>query len=194
MSTFNPVFIASPIRRSGTTLLQRLFCSAPNTLIYGENCANENQFFSNIYSSKQLFFQHNSGARDNMLQKVLDGDANEWIADLMPEMGPYMEALKKSCFSLFDHYQQFAESKGRPIWGMKMAEWHPSSWQQLQGLFPDSRLVYIHRNLRDSVRSAKRVNMVQSLQEIQQFSQTYREYLDYIKLQYPHPKLIVDYS
>lgn len=194
MKQLHPILIASPVRRSGTTLLQRLLCSAPNALIYGENCANEIQIFTNIYLSKQLFFQTNKPVRDEMLQRVLDGDVNDWIADLMPEMDPYLDAVKASCFSIFHHYQEFAANKGRPIWGMKMAEWHPSSIQQIQQLLPESRFVYIHRKLEECVRSAKRVNMVQSLPEIQQFCQTYRQYLDYVDQQYPLPKLLIDYA
>ncbi|MEM8906828.1 MAG: sulfotransferase [Bacteroidota bacterium] len=190
----HPVLIASPVRRSGTTLLQRLLCSAPNALIYGENCANELQIFSNILLSKQLFFQSSSAVRDELLERVLAGEVNDWIADLMPPMAGYQAALQKSCLSIFEHYQQFAQEQGRNVWGMKMAEWHPSSLQQLQQLLPQSRLLYIHRPLADCVRSAKRVNMVQGTAEIQQFSQTYRQFLDFVEQQYPHQRLLVDYE
>lgn len=194
MPELHPILISSPVRRSGTTLLQRLLCSAPNTLIYGENCANEFQIFGNLYLSKQLFFQINNEARDRMLQRVLDGEVNDWIADLMPQIDGYKAALLKASFSLFEYYQQFAESNGRPIWGMKMAEWHPASLQQAQNMFPDSRFVYIHRNLQECLRSAKRVNMVRSLGEVQQFCQIYQQNLNFVKMQYQHPKLMIDYA
>ena len=190
----DPILIASPVRRSGTTLLQRLLCSAPNTLIYGENCVNELEIFNNFYFSKLLSFQYGQEGRDRLLQKVLDGDANDWITDLMPEMKGYLQALEESCFSIFKYYQQFAQSKGRPVWGMKMAEWHPSSIQQMQSILPKSRFVYIHRPLVDCVKSAKRVNMVHSGPEVQQFCQTYRQFLNIVQNQYPHPKLIIDYT
>lgn len=37
----SPIFISSPLGRSGTTLLQRLICSSDNGICYGESLAQD---------------------------------------------------------------------------------------------------------------------------------------------------------
>ena len=52
ISDLDPLVITSPVIRSGTTLLQRLLCSSPSALIYGELCAQDLEFFLNLYTFK----------------------------------------------------------------------------------------------------------------------------------------------
>jgi hypothetical protein len=39
LSELEPLFVTAPVTRCGTTLLQRLICSAPNALLFGESVA-----------------------------------------------------------------------------------------------------------------------------------------------------------
>lgn len=195
MSDLAPILIASPVRRSGTTLLQRLLCSADNALIYGESCANELHILHNLMLSRQLYFNASKDFRDEQLQRVLAGDVNDWIADLMPDITSYLQALKERYLSIFKYYQSFAAEKGRPIWGMKMAEWMAPQLQQAFELFPKAKLLYIHRPLTGCVRSAKRVNMITHGQELQRFCQTWQQNLTFVQQQLPaNQVLFVDYD
>ena len=44
--TFPPVIIASLVPRAGTTLVQRLLCSAPDALIYGDTVGQQVEFLA----------------------------------------------------------------------------------------------------------------------------------------------------
>lgn len=178
-----PILIASPVRRSGTTLLQRLLCSASNTLIYGETCANELFMGSNLLLNKQLLLQAGKSGHNRQLKAVLEGDVNDWIPDLMPEIDGYLQVHQNAFLSIIKYFEDFAKSQGRPIWGVKLPEWNPANLVQLHKMFPASKILYLHRNLEDCVRSARSMDMVINEQEIYQFCQAWKQAGDYAKHQ-----------
>jgi len=174
-----PICISSPVRRSGTTLVQRLLCSASNALIYGENCANDLNILTNLLSSKQMIFQQGKAWRNQQLESVLEGNVNHWIPDLMPDIDGYLEAYQQSIFSLLAYYSDFAQRQERPIWGTKFPEWNPANLIQIRQILPSTKIIYIHRNIEDCVRSAKRMDMIRSMDEIQRFCQTWKQFSEY---------------
>ncbi len=173
-----PICIASPVRRSGTTLLQRLLCSASNGLIYGESCANDLFMLSNLFLTKQSYFEASKDWRNGQLRSVLEGDVNDWIPDLMPDIDGYLDAYKTAVISLVAHYGNFARQQGRTVWGMKLPEWHPVNLAHLHKLLPASKVIFLKRNLIDCVKSAKKLEMVNSLEELQHFCQIWKQYVD----------------
>jgi len=185
-----PICISAPVRRSGTTLLQRLLCSSTNALVYGESCANDLQLFSNFMANKQYLFLASKNSRNQQLERVLEGDVNSWIPDLMPEIDGYVEAFKNSTYTLFNYYATYAQQQGRPIWGMKMPEWNPVNLAFVQKVIPGTKIIYLHRNLEDCVRSAKKIDMVSGLDEIRQFSTTWKQYSDYTQQHLNGPNVL----
>ena len=179
-----PICIASPTRRSGTTLLQRLLCSSSNSLIYGESCANDFHMLCNLFSTKEMLLSQNKDWHNSQFQSVLNGAVNKWIPDLMPDIDGYLQAYKNMIQSLADHFSNAASKAGRPVWGMKMPEWYPLGLALMQQLIPGTKILYLHRNLEDCVRSAKKIEMIQGLNELQQFCQTWRQFTDYAKLNF----------
>lgn len=175
----NPICIASPVRRSGTTLIQRLISSASNSLIFGETCANDFQMISNFVSSKKAFMLQHKDWRNDQIKKVLNGEVNDWIPDLMPDIDSYLEQFQKMISLLIENYGGFATKNGKPIWGMKMPEWNPTNLVLLQQLIPGTKIIYLHRNLEDCVRSAKKIEMVMGVQEINQFCHTWKQFSEY---------------
>lgn len=181
MSSYSPIIISSPVRRSGTTLVQRLLCSASNALIYGETAANELSMLVNLLIMKQYQFQHGLKSRDEILEKVLMGNTEEWIADLLPPIQPYINAIPKAYLSIFDHFQQFAEEQARPIWGVKMAEWPVQNLIHVMQTLPAAKLIYIHRSLADCVRSSKSIQTIQTLDDLKAFSNAWLQQYHYIQ-------------
>jgi hypothetical protein len=160
MNSINPLLVASPTTRSGTTLLQRLLCSASNTLIYGEFCANELFMATQLYLLKQQQLSMGQGYRKEQLEQVLSGQVNHWIPDLMPDPKEWLKVIGESNFRQFEYMKDYALQHNRPVWGMKMAGWNPHSLHQIMGLFPETRLIYLIRNAEDCLRSAKAMDMV----------------------------------
>ncbi len=142
-----------------------------------------------------MSFQYGLEQRDKILEQVLAGDTNEWIADLMPEMKGYLERLTPSYLSIFDYYRDFARDKGRPIWGFKMAEWPAHNLVQALRMFPKAKLIYIHRPLADCVRSAKTMEIIQSENDVQQFGHQWLQGVQFLVPQAnPAQLLWLDYE
>lgn len=177
IENYNPIIITSPVRRSGTTLLQRLLSSSSDTLIYGESCASDFQMLTNLYLGKLLLLQQGKSWRNEQLESVLSGDVNDWIPDLMPDIDSYLSNFKKNAIQLLQFYASFAQKQQRPIWGMKLPEWNPANLIQLRQLFPEIKIIFLTRNLEDCVRSAKKVDMVRTLPEIEQYSYTWQQHI-----------------
>jgi len=186
----HPICIASPLRRSGTTLIQRLLCSSPNALIYGESCANDFNLLANLYSNKEMLFLQNKEARNHQLKEVLNGNVNDWIPDLMPEIDGYIDAYKNIVFSLAKYYSDYAQSQGREVWGMKMPEWMPNGLILLQKILPETKIIYLRRDLKDCVKSAKKMDMIRDSHEIQQFCHTWKQFSSFAKLHLKGDKVL----
>lgn len=188
---YKPIIISSPTVRAGTTLLQRLLCSAPDTLIYGEPCGTEMQIFLNFYLSKALFYAHGQGMRDDILHQVLKGEVNDWITDLMPDMTAYHRELGLACFSMFRFYRDYAVKQGRPAWGFKVAGW---GWQQIapfKQVMPGAKVIYIVRDLIGCLKSARAVDMVSGIEDVHQMAVLWKHNLESLLAQGENPDVLL---
>ena len=178
----HPVCIGSPLRRSGTTLLQRLICSSEDGLIYGESVANDLNMLANLYSGKEMLFMQSSEIRDKQIGEVLKGYVNDWIPDLTPKVADYLNYWKNLLLQFNNQFSQSAKEHGRSVWGMKMPEWNPSGLAMIQRVLPETKIIYLHRKLEDCVRSAKKIEMIVSVQELQRFCYTWKQFSDYARV------------
>lgn len=171
----DPIVITSPVIRSGTTLLQRLLCSSPEALIYGELCGQDLEFFLQLYLVKtQIYTQKKPFFADN-LRKVLEGDVNNWMPDLMPDMDAYLTALGQGAFAGLASCRDHAAGVGRRVWGFKYPGWRPAMIQLLRRTMPQSRFICILRNLRDCARSAKAQGELQTEEQLRVFCKEWAE-------------------
>lgn len=174
MASNAPVFIASPVQRCGTTLIQRLLSSASDTLVFGESVANDIHIFASLYQNKQLMIggPHNAW-RDQQLAQVLAGEVNAWIPDLLPAREAYLASYKKTLLDYCEFLQRYVEAQGRSRWGCKLPGWPIPQLDYLQGLIPGAKVIYIHRELEACVVSARSINMCLDEAGTQQFRQMY---------------------
>ena len=155
MKDLAPIIILSPATRMGTTLVQRLLCSAKDCLIYGDTIGNEAAFLLSWLASKQFALQHQAARHDAMLDAVLSGDTSEFIAELSPRAAGYQEQLVKVATGPLAHCRDEALQHGRPVWGWKLAGIQAWLLQLLPTMLPKARIIHIDRNLLDTARSAK---------------------------------------
>lgn len=158
MKNLDPIIILSPATRMGTTLVQRLLCSAEDCLIFGDTIGHEASFLLSWLSSKQFALQHQSGRHDAMLDAVLSGDTSDFIAELSPRSTGYYEQLAKVAAGPLAHCKEEALRHGRPVWGWKLAGVQPWFLQLLPMLLPKARIIHVDRDLADTARSAKAVS------------------------------------
>jgi hypothetical protein len=120
---------------------------------------------------------------------------NEWIADLKPPTADYLDMYRASLYNLSDALAAAAAQSGRTVWGVKMAQWNPAQLLQLQQLLPGTKVIYLHRQLADCVRSVKRLELVVSLQDMHQFAHTWRQFTDYARQHLTGPDVLhLDYE
>jgi len=150
-----PILVTSPTIRCGTTLLQRLLCSSENALIYGEEIAKDLEMQLQLFASRKMVYAHSHQRFATSLDRVIRGDTSDWILDLMPEIGGYLAALHQGAFAPLAYCRRYAEQHGRELWGFKYPGWQPHLIRMLFDAIPDTRMIYIYRDLADCVRSAK---------------------------------------
>jgi hypothetical protein len=175
----DPLIVTSPTARSGTTLVQRLLCSSRRAVIYGELCAQDLEFFLNLYSIKTQEYNYNRAILERGLHQVLAGDVDDWIPDLMPDVDGYLRAMGHSAFAGIEYCRDYAHRSARPVWGLKHPGWKPAFIQLLRAFMPHARFIAILRDLEPTVRSAKAKSMLNSITDTQQFCRTWAEGMEY---------------
>jgi len=191
----DPLIITSPTPRSGTTLLQRLLCSSRRALIYGEKCAYDLEFFLNIYAYKaqEYGFQRERYQQD--LQKVLNGEVNDWILTLAPDVDGYLAAIQAAVFAGVRYCRDYALSVGRPVWGFKYPGWDAATIRLLQTVMPKARFIFIYRDLIACLKSAKAQHSVTSKKDVRDFCQKWATGADYMKSVQGHETILgVDFD
>lgn len=150
-----PLLVSSPTIRSGTTLVQRLLCSAPDCLVYGEEVGKDLEFQLQVLAARRHVYRQGGPRFAQALAQVLAGQANDWIIDLMPEMAGYVAALERGALAGLEACHAHAASVGRPAWGLKHPGMAPAAMSLLAELRPGLRVVYVVRGLDGTLRSAK---------------------------------------
>ncbi len=179
ITDLDPIIVTAPVIRSGTTLVQRLLCSSPRALIYGELCAQDLEFFLNLYAFKTQTYTYHRQARTHSLNRVLNGDSDDWIPDLMPDVEEYLAALGRSAFAGVTYCREYAQRVGRPVWGFKYPGWKPAFIQLLRTYMPRARFIAILRDLGACVRSAKAARALNSMVELNEFCRAWTENTTY---------------
>lgn len=180
VTDLDPLIVTSPLPRSGTTLLQRLLCSAPNTLIYGERAAQELELFLGIHAYKVQEYAVRREANSEALKRVLQGQVNDWILELTPDTDGYLRALQEAAFAGIAYCRAFAAAQGRPVWGFKYPAWNPAVLKMLRQLMPRTRLLFIVRDPLPSLRSAKAQHMLDTETELRQLCRSWQAGMSYI--------------
>ncbi|MGL4400497.1 MAG: sulfotransferase [Luteolibacter sp.] len=158
----SPVIVLSPLQRSGTTLIQRLLCSAPNALIYGDTVGQEAEFFAKYAMARGQMIGFQQSQIAPVLEAVLRGDVSDFITPLAPTMSTYLASFRAAAVAWLDGCRREAAEASRPIWGWKLAGADATSLPTLAQWFPQARWIWIDRDITDSMRSAKAAQMFSS--------------------------------
>jgi Sulfotransferase family len=179
-SDLDPLVVTSPTIRSGTTLLQRLLCSSSNTLVYGEECGKDLELMLQIYRSKAVSYLYSRERLSAILQSVLDGEVNQWTADLLPDVDGYVGAFGRASLAGLAYCRDYAAALGRPVWGIKYPGWPPNMISLIRRAMPRSRFLIIYRDVADCLRSAKARGSVASEQAARQFCGDWKNNLSFM--------------
>ena len=170
-AALSPVVIVSPAVRAGTTLVQRLLCSAQNTLIYGDTAGQEMEFFANYVNARGQMLQYQQFQAAHIREAVLRGDVADFITPLAPTLTVHVGGLQRAALAWWRECAEEAAVLGRPVSGWKLAGANAQALTVLPRWFPQARWIWVERNLADCFRSAKAAGMMQGGAEAMQFAQ-----------------------
>lgn len=181
MDMLKPILVTSPTIRCGTTLLQRLLCSSTNALIYGEEIAKDLEMQLQLFASRKMIYAHSRARFAGSLDRVMQGDTNDWIPDLMPDIDGYLLSLHQGAFAGLSYCRQHANDNGRELWGFKFPGWPPHMMRMLLDTMPSTNVIYISRRLAECVRSAKAWGELQSDADTQRFCAQWAAHMNFMR-------------
>lgn len=141
-----PLIVLGAGQRCGSTLVQRLLCSHPRVLIWGEHVGQLRTVLT-ATQRLRLWSQTNGVAgRNELAAHGYQG----FIANLSPDVDIINRAGASFVETLF---AEPAADSGRPIWGFKEVRYRLDDVLLLRDLFPHLRVIQLVRDPRDVLRS-----------------------------------------
>lgn len=142
-----PIFLFSSGGRTGSTLLQRLLCSVPGVLIWGENRG----AIAHLEEASRII-----GGLESLGQKHAEEFRKKgslgWIAMMNPPTHDFRRAIRGF---LHTYFAQTACRLGRPRWGFKEVRYGRSIARFLADLYPEARFLLLVRHPEDCIASAR---------------------------------------
>lgn len=176
-ATLEPLFIVSPAARCGITLLQRLFNSTGQALIFGENAFLMAQLPAHVIEmgNRDLTAQF-----DQARERLLAGEYDFWSSSIWPNTGRWQQGVLESILRLLGIYQREAEQAGRSRWGIKNPLADPRAVALYFELLPRSRFIFLHRHVLDVMRSQKARRWLEVPGKLEQAVNQWRVNMDYM--------------
>lgn len=135
------LIISAATQRTGSTMVQRIFNRRKETLIWGEHGGVLSDF-KHIYDSARHFSEASAEERQNYFNN--NEDANQWIANMSPEMAYVDKAVEAAVRSFFDKlYEQYRDS--HDMIGFKEVR-YGEELSLFKRCYPDCRIVLVVRN------------------------------------------------
>ncbi len=150
-----PVFVLASSWRSGSTLLQRLLCTDPSLLLWGEpfgRLALIPRIVSSLCTISSDWPPAAFWASRNLSRVSL---ADNWIANLFPAGADFKAALRSF---LSRWLADSARRQGYQRWGLKEVRFGVAEARLLSWLFPRAKIVVPIRHPYEAYRSASRAN------------------------------------
>lgn len=166
-----PVIVISPALRAGTTLLQRLLCSASNTLIYGDLTGQELDFLAKYAFSRQQMLAHHESLAGPQREVVRSGGTDEFLTALTPAPTMQHRQWRDAALAWMGGCEEDAAAQGRPVWGWKLAGADGFAFATLAAWLPEARWIFIRRQVADCFRSAKAAGLVDGVDDARKFFQ-----------------------
>ncbi len=139
--------------------------------------------FLTIYLMKAQEYRSRSTENQRNLQHVLQGQVNQWIVDLAPDIEGYLSAIKTAAFAGIAYCRDYAASLARPVWGFKYPGWGAETIRLLHTVMPKARFLLIIRDLIPSLKSAKAQQLVISLSDTNEFCRKWARAVSYYRSQ-----------
>jgi hypothetical protein len=165
-----PIVVTSPTPRCGTTLVQRLLTASSNAFVYGEEIGHQVRTLTGWLLGLLRHFEETYSTIDPDFQSALDGTLTDWRPGLTAPTEVMRRAWIETYYQLPSTLAEFSASVGRPVWGFKTPGYTRDMMRTVFSMMPNARVIYLIRDLRDVVKSAKARRFVTSEAEARQLS------------------------
>lgn len=155
-----PVIVAAPVPRCGTTLVQRLLCSSPQAMIYGELVLQDLLEVARGLKTRAAILRDHGPRLAETWRRVLAGDVDHWLVNLFPDQHAYMAAVAEAFLALPRLYAGQARAAGRAVWGAKFPSVDAAALGDLRLLLPGMKVLYLVRDPAAALASAKAREML----------------------------------
>ena len=188
-----PVVITAPTARNGVTLLQRLFNSSGQIIVYGENAHFAERLPGLVYEAQGIHLAHHQ-VFEATRQRFLNETTEFWSSSLWPDTQMYWDLAVESFRRFVILYQKCSEDYGFERWGIK----HPFSsvihLDRFLTLLPAGRFIYIYRNLFDVARSAKARKFAKIPADFQKLAATWQDSLRVVSAAQEESLMVIKYE
>jgi len=149
----SPIFLMATSWRSGSTLVQRILCTDPSLLLWGEplgRLALLPRVAEALCAVTRAWPPPDSWLRSAPAAGAL---ARSWVANLYPP-GQHLRVALQAL--VFEWLALPARSRGFSRWGLKEVRYGSAEARLLRWLFPRARFLVLVRNPLDAYRSLSR--------------------------------------
>lgn len=187
------VLVSSPTSRCGTTLVQRLLCSSPDALVFGEPVGlGLVELVQGLARRTQILARADEHRAD--LARALAGE-QFWYPHLLGDAAGFVELFRESLERFVRFHAAAAAAHGRPRWGAKLPTVPIETLQALRAVCPESKLVYVMRDLVAAARSAKARRFLRTTADFERFAALWCEGAVGVELLRADPGvLVLDYE
>ena len=181
-SYINPVFVISSTGRTGTTLLQRLICSANNGICYGEKTLMDLLVRINQVANFENQIKDESEHFDAILNNILEGKVNVWIPELFPQIDEYIIFQLKSAYSMANSVQEYSHYINKPVWAAKNPRINIDLLAIMLKYLPGCKVIYLYRDIINVAKSYKARKFIKNKEELLQLCKTWSLSLNQLDL------------
>lgn len=174
LTGISPIILTSPTTRCGTTLLQRLFLSSTNAICYGEDIGADFNLMTALLMNKLTTISALKDDLNAQREAILAGATQNWTPNVMPDADGYLNSWIETFYTMPRFLQDYSESIDRPVWLYKYPGVEPDTLSAIRSLFPESKVLYVFRNLESALKSAKARQFVTTLDEAAEYCMQWR--------------------
>jgi len=153
--------------------VQRLISSSDNAFVYGEDVGNQMRILTTLFSAQIVAAERTAADVEATFWRAMDGTLDEWRPGLAPPVKVTLSAWTDIYYQLPLALAKFGRSIGRPIWGFKWPAYPTEVLKTFLALMPKAKIVYLVRNLEDTLKSAKARRFVTTEAQALEFCQAW---------------------
>lgn len=164
-----PVIVTAPAPRSGTTIVQRLLTASQNGFIYGEEIGAQMKTLTTLFFTQLQILEQRGEQLDADFADALSGNLQKWRPFLTAPAAVMQKAWLETYYQLPLALAGHGAATDRPVWGFKFPAYSRDLIKAMLAVLPRARVVYVFRDLHDTLRSAKARKFVTTPEQVAKF-------------------------